>query len=199
MVLSVGNESKKTKGKDERMDVTAHHRKMVLWVLALAAGLVLAAAGTAWAQPPITVSHHVHKDTGSFTDWLSCQGDQLYNYTMTSHELVHVTAAGVDEDGNYLLPLHFHHTFVGKFVAVPVDGTGPTYIGHSRDVETLNAKSFEEFLGTYTDDHRVIAMGSDGSKINFHLHVRYSVNAKGEVTVDFVRVRPDASCISPDE
>jgi len=173
--------------------------RRIIVVFMLAAGLVSAVAGVAWAQKPITVSDHSGKETGTFTDRLSCQGDQLYNYTMTSHELVHVTASGVDEDGNYLPPLHFHHTFVGKFVAVPVDGTGPTYIGHARDVETLNAKSFEEFVGTYTDDHRVIARGSDGSKINFHLHVRYSVNAKGEVTVDFVRVRPDASCISPDE
>jgi len=174
--------------------------RRIIVVIMLAALMAMAAAGTVWAKPPITVSHDVHKDTGTFTDRLSCQGDQLYNYTMTSHELVHVTAAGVDEDGNYLPPLHFHHTFVAsKFVAVPVDGTGPTFTGHARDVETLNAKSFEEFVGTYTDDHRVIARGSDGSKINFHLHVRYSVNAKGEVTVDFVRVRPDASCISPDE
>ncbi len=165
----------------------------------LAALVALAAAGTALAKPPITVSHHVHKDTGSFTDFVVCQGEKLYDITMTSTELVRFTAAGVDEEGNYLPPLHFHHTFVGRFVAVPVDGTGPTYIGHSRDTETLNAKSFEEFVGTYTDDHMLVARGSDGSKINFHLHVRYSVNAKGEVTVDFVRVRPDASCISPDE
>ena len=172
--------------------------RRIIVVFMLASLVALAVAGTAWAKP-ITVSEHSGKKTGTFTDWLACQGDQLYKYTMTSHELVHVTAAGVDEDGNYLPPLHFHHTFVSKFVAVPVDGTGPTYIGHSRDVETLNAKSFEEFVGTYTDDHMVIARGSDGSKINFHLHVRYSVNAKGEVTVDFVRVRPYASCISPDE
>jgi hypothetical protein len=165
----------------------------------LAALMAMAIAGTAWAQPPITVSHHVHKDTGSFTDFVVCQGEKLYEITMTSTELVRFTAAGVDEEGNPLPPLHFHHTFVGKFVAVPVDGTGPTYTGHARDVETFNAKSFEEFVGTYTNNHMVIARGSDGSKINFHLHVRYSVNAKGEVTVDFVRVRPDESCILPDE
>jgi len=173
--------------------------RRIIVALILAALVALAAAGTAWAQPPITVSHDVHKETGSFTDFVACQGEKLYDITMTSTEVVRFTAAGVDEEGNPLPPLHFHHTFVGRFVAVPVDGIGPTFTGHARDVETLNAKSFEEFVGTYTDDHRVIARGSDGSRINFHLHVRYSVNAKGEVTVDFVRVRPDESCISPDE
>ena len=172
--------------------------RRIIVVFMLAALVALAVAGTALARP-ITVSHHLHKDTGSFTDFVVCQGEKLYDITGTSTELVRFTAAGVDEEGNPLPPLHFHHTFVGRFVAVPVDGIGPTFTGHARDTETLNAKSFEEFVGTYTDDHMVIARGSDGSKINFHLHVRYSVNAKGEVTVDFVRVRPDASCISPDE
>jgi hypothetical protein len=172
--------------------------RRIILVFMLAALVALAAAGTAWARP-ITVSEHSGKETETFTDWLTCRGTQLYNYTMTSHELVHVTAAGVDKHGNYLLPLHFHHTFVGKFVAVPVDGTGPTFIGRSRDVEMLNAKSFEEFVGTYSDQSRVIARGSDGSKIRFYIHGRYSVNAKGEVTVQFVRIRPDASCLPPEE
>ena len=54
-------------------------------------------------------------------------------------------------------------------------------------------------MGTYTDDHRVVAKGSDGSKINFHLHVHTTVNANGEVTADLFKVSPDPSCISPDE
>jgi hypothetical protein len=33
------------------MNTASHHRRMVLWVLALAAGLVLTVAGTAWAKP----------------------------------------------------------------------------------------------------------------------------------------------------
>src|SRR5215203_4583953 len=74
-----------------------------------------------------------------------------------------------------------------------------TFTRHGRDHLAFNARSFEEFVGTYTDDHKVTAKASDGSKINYYLHSRFSVNAKGEVTVDFVRVRPDASCISPGE
>ena len=179
------------------MSAVSQRRTSLL--LVLAAALTLATASVAWARTPITVSEHTHKETGTFTGYVNCQGTELYNITVTFNELVRVTAAGVDEDGNYLPPLHFHHTFTGKFVAVPVDGTGPTFTGHGRDTETFNTKSFEEFVGTYTNDHKVNAKGSDGSKLNYHLHVRFSVNARGEVTVEFVRVRPDPSCVTPDE
>jgi hypothetical protein len=182
--------------RERNMNVTLR-RALMVCVLALV--LAALAAGAASAQTPITVSQHSHKGTESFTGYVNCQGEKLYDITVTFNDLVHITAAGVDEEGNPLPPLHFHHTFVYWFVAVPVDGTGPTFTGHGRDVEMLNAKSFEEFVGTYSDQHRVIARGSDGSKINFHIHERFSVNAKGEVTVDFLRVRPDASCIMPDE
>jgi hypothetical protein len=178
------------------MNVTLR-RALMVCVLALV--LAALAAGAASAQTPITVSQHSHKQTESFTGFVNCQGTKLYDITVTYDRLDRFTAAGVDEEGNPLPPLHFHSTFVYKFVAVPVDGTGPTFVGHGRDVGTLNAKSFEEFVGNYSDQHRVIARGSDGSKINFHIYERFSVNAKGEVTVDFLRVRPDASCIMPDE
>jgi hypothetical protein len=185
-------------------------RTLLVCVLALPLAVMAAmAVGAASAQTPITVSKHFHKTTDTFTGYVNCQGTKRYHITVTATDLVRITAAGVatgDEGfsndllgGSFLPPLHFHHTFVGKFVAVPVNGLGPTYTGHGRDTETFNAKSFEEFVGTYSDQHRVIARGSDGSKINYHLHVRYSVNAKGEVTVDFFRVRPDESCVSPDE
>jgi hypothetical protein len=183
--------------------------RRTLMVCVLAIILAAMAAGAASAQTPITVSKHFHKETFTATGHVNCQGKKRYELTVTFNELVRITAAGKatgDEGlsndllgGSFLPPLHFHHIFIAKYVAVPVNGIGPTYTGHVREVETLNAKSFEEFIGTYTDNHRAIARGSDGSKINFHLHVRYSVNAKGEVTVDFFRVRPDESCIMPGE
>jgi hypothetical protein len=192
--------NKINRGKEQSgMNSASYRRALLLRVLVLVAAMVLATAGVAWARTPITVSEHTHKETGTFTGYVNCRGEELYDISVTFNELVRVTAAGVDEDGEYLPPLHFHHTFTGKFVAVPVDGTGPTFTGHGRDTETFNAKSFDEFVGTYTNQHKVVAKGSDGSKINYHLHVRYSVNAKGEVTVDFFRVKPDESCITPGE
>jgi hypothetical protein len=183
--------------------------RRIIFAHMLALVLAAMAAGAASAQTPITVSKHFHKETFTATGTLNCQGEKLNDLTVTFNEQVRITAAGEatgDEGlsnellgGSFLPPLHFHHTFVAKLVAVPVNGRGPTYIGHHIDVETLNAKSLEEFIGTYSDQHRLIARGSDGSKINYHLHVRFGVNAKGEVTVDFFRVRPDASCLSDDE
>ena len=97
--------------------------------------------------------------------------------------------------------MHFHTVFIGKFVAVPIDGTGPTYYAHAREGETWNAKSFEEFVGTFTRILKITARGTDGSKINFHWLIRYSTNAEGEdtgLTVDFEKLMPDASCIPSD-
>ena len=183
--------------------------RRVILVLVLAAALALATASVAWARTPITVSQHLHQETDSFTGYVNCQGEKLYDITFTINELVRITAAGEakGDEGvyfdligkSYLAPLHFHHTFVGRFVAVPVNGRGPTYAGHARDTEQLNARSFEEFVGTYTDDHKVTARGTDGSKINYHLHVHTTVNAKGKPTFVSFRVRPDESCITPGE
>ena len=173
-------------------------RRVVL-VLGVVTALALAVAGIALAQTPITVSEHTNKETFTATGHVYCQGDKLYELTVTYNELMGFTAAGVDEDGNLLPPVHFHTVFIGKFVAVPIDGTGPTYYAHAREGETWNAKSFEEFVGTFTRILKVTARGTDGSKINFHWLIRYSTNAEGEVTVDFEKLMPDASCISSDE
>src|SRR5215210_1883466 len=173
-------------------------RRVVL-VLGVVAALALAVAGIALAQTPITVIEHTNKETFTATGHVYCQGDKLYELTVTYNELVGFTAAGIDEDGNLRPPVHFHTVFIGKFVAVPIDGTGPTYYAHAREGETWNAKSFEEFVGTFTRILKVTARGTDGSKINFHWLIRQSTNAEGEVTVDFEKLMPDKSCISSDE
>jgi hypothetical protein len=175
--------------------------RRALLVCALALVLATMAAGAASAQTPITVSEHTNKETFTATGHVYCQGDKLYELTVTYNELVGFTAAGVDEDGNLLPPVHFHTVFIGKFVAVPIDGTGPTYYAHAREGETWNAKSFDEFVGTFTRILKTTARGTDGSKINFHWLIRYSTNAEGEdtgLTVDFEKLMPDASCIPSD-
>jgi hypothetical protein len=171
-------------------------RRVVL-VLGVVAALALAVAGIALAQTPITVSEHTNKETFTATGHVYCQGDKLYELTVTYNEIVGFTAAG-GEDGNLLPPVHFHTVFIGKFVAVPIDGTGPTYYGHAREGETWNAKSFEEFVGTFTRILKITVRGTDGSKVNFHWLIRYSTNAEGEVIVDIEKWMPDASCIPSD-
>ena len=176
------------------MHTTAsHRRKMVLWVLgaAMLAALVLLAA--AWAQTSIVVSEHEKKVTESFTETLHCvNNNELYDQTVVYNLLTRVTAAGIDEDGNYIPPFHVHSTQVGKVVAVPHDRTGPTYTGHFNDGSQLNVNQFDGPTVTFTDRDKVTAKGSDGSRLNFHLLERITVNANGEVTVDFLRVRGES-------
>jgi hypothetical protein len=66
------------------------------------------------------------------------------------------------------------------------DGS-PTYTGHYREREQVIAQQFDDFIGTFSYSAVVTARGSDGSMLNFHVLERYSVNANGEVTVEFVK------------
>src|SRR5215218_5359979 len=176
MVLCAQREQ--TKGKDKRMDLALHRRKMVLWALALAAALTLAAAGAASARTPITITTH-DKEMETFTGTLPCHPNERSIVTVTAHGTLHITAAGRDAQGNLLPPFHTHGLFQGKTLEVPADGTGPTYTGHLIEIQTINARSLDEFVGTYTDIASGSTRGSDGSKVREHILVRYSVNAKG--------------------
>src|SRR5829696_5691295 len=172
------------------MDTTLHRRMLVLWVLGavmLAAALALAAAAPAWAKP-ITITTH-DKVTETVTGTLHCHPNERSIATVTAHATLHITAAGRDAQGNLLPPFHTHSLFQGKALDVPADGTGPTYTGHFIERETVNARSLDEFVGTYTSIEQGTARGSDGSKVRMHILTRYSVNAKGKVTVNFVKVK----------
>jgi hypothetical protein len=176
------------------MDLTLHRRRLVLWVLGaamLAAALALAATGPAWAQPPVTFTQ-VEKFSESFTDTFHCvNNNEPYYITVVATDVRHVTAAGIDEDGNEIPPFHEHSTLVGKVVAVPADGTGPTYVGHFNAGFQHNVR-FDGPAITFTDRDKVTAKGSDGSRLNFHLLERITVSANGELTVDFLRVRGES-------
>src|SRR5215208_6693329 len=166
--------------------------RRILVVFMLAALVALAAVGTAWAKP-ITITTH-DKVTETFTDTLHCHPNEPSIVTVTAHATFHITAAGRDAQGKLLPPFHMHSLFQGKFLDVPADGTGPTYTGHFIELQTVNARSLDGFVGTYTSIEQGTARGSDGSKVRMHVLVRYSVNAKGEVTVNFVKVKASQDC-----
>ena len=168
--------------------------RRIIVAFMLAALVALAAAGAASARTPITITTHDHKVTETFTSTLSCHANERFISTVTASTTLHITAAGRDAQGNLLPPFHTHRLFQGKFLAVPADGTGPTYTGHFIERETFNARSLDEFVGTYTDIEQGTARGSDGSKVRMHVLTRYSVNAKGKVTVDFVKVKASQDC-----
>jgi hypothetical protein len=154
--------------------------KTVLCSLALTAGLLLASVGTAAAQPPITGTA-VSTFSDSFSEPFFC-GDELYAVTASGHMVVHFTF--FEETG----ALHFHEVAHGKAVSVPVDGTGPTYTANfwNSDSESIRAvKHGDVLVETDTDHFRAVAHGSDGSRALVTFHAHFTVNANGELSVEF--------------
>jgi hypothetical protein len=157
---------------------TARHTKVVLCLLALTAGLMLAMAGNASAASPITFTD-VSPFSDSFSGSLDCQ-DELYAITATGHTAVHFTY--FDETG----ALHFHLVDHGKAVAIPLDGTGPTYTGSFLDFDLENIRAIKHgdtLVEEDTDLFRNVAHGSDGSRVFFYSHAHFTMNASGETTV----------------
>jgi hypothetical protein len=159
-------------------------------VLATAALLVGMLAGTAWAKP-ITLTFHERNAVETFHDVIPCLGDEgaLATITVTESGVFHVTAAGIDEndpadpeDDVFIPPYHVTGTFHGTFVAVPDDDSLPTFRGRFTQWfgENSNRKNF-----TATFTFTVIGHGDDGSVIKFHDTAHITMNAHGDVTVEF--------------
>jgi len=155
---------------------------MVLWVLAFAAGLVLAAAGTALAQPPIVGTEVQRLPSETFSDEPTRCQDELYTTTFSGGHVVEHYTYFPDTGA-----LHFHEMAHGKVVAVPLDGTGPSYRGNFRLSDSENIRNVKggELVEVDTDFDRFVAHGSDGSRAFFKFHAHFTVNANGVRTVDF--------------
>jgi hypothetical protein len=167
------------------MKTAAGRTRVVLLLLALAAGLMLATAGIASAQPPITGTE-VSTFSESFSDEPFLCQDELYAQTVSGHTVVHFTF--FPDTG----AVHFHEDVHGKVVAVPLDGTGPTYTANfwSSDTESIRAvKSGDLLVEQDTDFNHVVARGSDGSRVLFDFHAHFTVNANGEMSVEFDTTR----------
>jgi hypothetical protein len=167
-----------------RSAATIEEVMMKRCLLASAAGLMLATAGTAWAQPPITGTD-VSKFSESFSEPFFC-GGELYAVTASGRAVVHFTF--FEETG----ALHFTEVVHGKAVSVPVDGTGPTYTANFRNSDSENIRAVKHgdvLVETDTDHFRAVAHGSDGSRAFVTFHAHFTVNANGETTVEFVTDR----------
>ena len=163
-------------------------RTSTLAALLGAVALTGASAGTALAgeaQPP-TTGTEVSTFEESFSDEPFLCQDELYGQTVSGHSLVHSTyfpGTGA---------VHFHEAVHGKVVAVPLDGTGPTYTGNFwfSDTESIRAvKSGDLLVEQDTDFNHVVARGSDGSRVFFDFHAHFTVSANGEMSVDFDTIR----------
>jgi hypothetical protein len=163
------------------MKIAALPRAKFSWLLAGIAGLVLAPAGAAWAQPPETFT-----EVSTFSDHfvagdLPCQ-DELYDVTATGQTLFHYDYFP-DTDTFYV-----HFSDHGSVVAVPVDGTGPTYTGNFWDLDSDNVRAVRQgdvLVQKDTDLMRAILHGSDGSQAFVMTHAQLTINANGETTVQF--------------
>jgi hypothetical protein len=156
----------------------------VVCLLASAGMMLTAAAGTAWAQPPITGTD-VSTFSESFSEPFFC-GGELYAVTANGIAVVHFTF--FEETG----ALRFQEVVHGMAVSVPVDGTGPTYTANfwNSDLESIRAvRQGDVLVETDTDHFRAIAHGSDGSMALVTFHAHFTVNANGEMTVEFVTDR----------
>jgi hypothetical protein len=152
---------------------------------AVAGGLL---AAPAWAKP-VTITEHEHRVTSTFHDVIPCvgSGEELGTITTTENGVFHLTAAGLDADGNPIPPYHVTGTFTGTFIAVPDDSSLPTYTGRFTQWFGENSNSSGVLIDT--DTFHVIGRGSDGSTIKFHETFHVTVSSDGDVTVVFDKPR----------
>jgi hypothetical protein len=154
-------------------------RTRVVLAVIVVTGFVLAAAPSASAAAPITFT-----DVSTFSDSFSgtmdfCPGEP-YAFTVSGHTVAHFTYF---EDTQ---SLHFHLVDHGTGVAVPLDGTGPSYTSNflDFDLENIRVVRHGDVLAEEdTDLFRTVAHGSDGSRLFFYLHAHFTVNANGATTV----------------
>ena len=163
------------------MNTAATRTCRLFWLLAGILGLVLAPSGSAWAQPPETFTQ-VSTDSDHFVgDDAPCL-DEPYDFTITGHSVFHYDYFA---DTDRFLA---HFSDFGSVVAVPVDGTGPTYTGHFSDLDSDNIRAVRRgdvLVQKDTDLMRSVLHGSDGSRISVVTHAQLTINANGEVTVQF--------------
>jgi hypothetical protein len=69
-----------------------------------------------------------------------------------------------------------------------LDGTGPSFVGHFHtfDLETIRSLKHGDVIAeTDTDHNKVVAKGSDGSRVSLQEHHHFTINANGEYSVEF--------------
>lgn len=129
--------------------------------------------------------------TETFSDEPFLCEDELYTVTATVRTLTHVTAR-LDTNGD-LAFLRLTDQARGRVTAAPLDGTGTTYVARfqSYDLETIRNVRHGTLVETDTDHNRVVAKGSDGSHVTLHELHHFTVNANGDVSIEFDQVRLD--------
>jgi hypothetical protein len=160
-----------------------------LLTVGLTALAALVMSSTASARPITFTEHHTFSE--SFSDGSTVCQEELYTNTVNGRTLTHLTIA-TDEQGNPTLPLHFRDVTWGNVVAVPLDGTGVSYTGRFYSSDSENIRGVRHgslFVEKDTDINKFMARGSDGSHVMLQEHHHFTVNANGDVAIEFDKVR----------
>jgi hypothetical protein len=129
---------------------------------------------------------HAHKAVEFDPGWLfdggpcfTATGDLTEVFNAEAHAL----AAGIDDQGNFVPPLHVQETVEESVLFVPNDPALPTYTGHS----TVHVTNLEDSPNAgFTNT--VVLQGTDGSHVVLHQDVHILVKASGIVlSVDHQR------------
>lgn len=148
-----------------------------LFAACVLASATLVAAGAVQAGPPPVTFTETEVFTETFQDVVPCREDLgAYTVTITARGVFHVTAAAVEDDGDLVPPYRVSGGATGTVVAVPTDGTGPTYTGRFTD------RFGETEKITHSTGMSVFSVrltGSDGSRVRFHVVSHYTINANG--------------------
>ena len=150
-------------------------RRLITSLVLIGATLIAATAVHA-GSPPVTFTE-TQAFTETFPDVVPCREDLgAYTITVTARGVFHVTAADIEEDGDLVPPYRVNGGATGSVVAVPSDGTGPTFTGRFTDRFGETEKITHS---TGTSVFSVRLTGSDGSRVSFHLVSHYTINANG--------------------
>jgi hypothetical protein len=169
------------------------HPTRSMATLGLVIFATLSLAAPALAGPVVTFTE-TETFAESFSDEAFLCQDELYEVSVSGRTLTHLTAR-TDADGNIIPPLRFQELIHASVIAVPLDGTGPSYVGHFHtfDLETIRSVKHGDVIAeTDTDHNKVVAKGSDGSRVRLQEHHHFTINANGEVSIEFDKVK--ASC-----
>lgn len=151
-------------------------RRILASAVVMASLLLGTSSAFADGNGATTQTYHFHNQTDTFVESTFCS-TQLYQITETYNAVAHVTVRpGGSYDESTDTGTNFSETYTetGSFVAVPLDGNGPTYSGHVTiwDGGAVNQNGVAEFTFTGT----INGTGSDGSTIHQHETAHFNVN-----------------------
>jgi len=161
-------------------------------VAALVAAVMGGTAATSRADSPYTVNVTLsaHKaiefdaDVPFDTPCLVTTADVTEVFTVQAH----VLAAGIDDQGNFVEPLHVEQAREESLLIVPNDPTLPTYTGHS----TAQFTNFPNSPNTESTN-TITLRGTDGSHLLSHENIHVLVKPSG-ITLSVDNFHVQANC-----